>query len=316
MSIPVSRRTAPSATWQGARSPLRPAQQVDRDAAGLVPPQDVLGRLGVQAAVHRPARQAQGHRGEPMAADVAALPDPRALLGRGRLQQAREQGPAVDGAAPVAPAVGAHQQQRLVGDGAEGRQRAGRDRGHVPCRERREVGQQPVAQQHPAGGRSRDPDVAARCLPARSGRSGWRASSTDTPAALAVRRCLPDGCGQPAVGDRVAAPRSGALDDDPGAGEGRRARQRLGGGPGLDGADAHRAPPIPAMGAGAGLPGAVAARVDLRQRHRDAGGGGRSSRAVADPGDQEACPRPSGTCGSARRRCRAPCRGTRRAGSP
>ena len=51
---------------------------------------------------------------------------------------------------------------------------------------------------------------------------------------IGARERLTDRLWEAALGDGLPAPRPGALDDDPGARERRRARQRLGCGAGLD----------------------------------------------------------------------------------
>ncbi len=55
----------------------------------------------------------------------------------------------------------------------------------------------------------------------------------------------------------------------------------------LDRADRHSAPPMPPMGAAAGVPVPSRRGSTSGQRHGHARGGGRAGRAVADPGDQQ-----------------------------
>ncbi len=261
--------TSIAAAWNAGEKQDRPRRRGTSTAPRSSALEDVERLVGVEPAVHRATGQAEGDRSEAMAADMAALPDPVALLGAGAAAGAPS-----NRARPCTaqqrsrPLCVQTKQPRSRFDRPEGRQLPGRDAPRGPSRaDLAEVGEHAAAQQHAARRRAGDPDVALGGAPARSGRSGCRASRVVTPRALAAARCAPDVGVEVAVEQRIATPGAGLLDDDPRPGRRGRAGQWLGGGERLSTTSQGTAP-APAMGARRRGAGAVPSGIGLGQRRR------------------------------------------------
>ena len=178
------------AAWAAGGSPARPRSQGSATcpaACAATSSAAVAGHLPVVEAV----RQDDDVRGEPVAAEVAALPD----VGRARRRQRPGQRPAAQRAAGVVPAVGADQvdraRRRLAHRPVPRQRRAARrrtraDRPPQPLRARAGCRRRPTAgRSRPAGRRGGGPAAAARS-PARApagqqrrhprGRTGTRAA--------------------------------------------------------------------------------------------------------------------------------------------
>ena len=162
---------AMTAAWTGGGKPAMPRSQARVHLTGEVPPDRVDGRRRIEVAVVEAVGQ-QHHVGrEPVAADVAALPD----LVRPLLGQRGGHRSAADGAAGVVYAVGADQDHGSVLDGRSGLG-AGRSSAST------------------AAPRSR----SSAHGPYRCSRPGRSASSGGRPLRVARPADGPAGCGPPA----------------------------------------------------------------------------------------------------------------------
>ena len=174
--------------------------------------------------------QHHGGGGEAVTAGVRALPH----LPRPRCGRLEGDGPAADGAADVAPGVGAHQQGRFARarERRQGRQR----RPRVPGRERVEgqpsssaavgdvAGEQPRRAGEAAG--HQDPARGRGGGRRRAGRAGGSAAAGHRPSWQAVARAAPSVGVEVRLGQGVAAPRPALLDRQPEPRLGRACRTR------------------------------------------------------------------------------------------
>lgn len=87
-----------------------PTQMVEVHQAMARAVPEVSSALSRESTVDGAVRQGEGHGREAMAADMAALPDAMALV-TGLLEERRQEGSTLDGAAGISPTVRAHEQQ-------------------------------------------------------------------------------------------------------------------------------------------------------------------------------------------------------------